>query len=185
MWYKPGDHYVVGNEDGIKDAQAKGYKRLLSLGFVWPPPASINASSRYGLPSLSKDDEYYISQDYWRGRIWTPMLQLVFWGLAQYTSEEAKSATDGLVEQSKALLLREWFGYASDNDYTGTGHRVYENYGADTAEGFAYSSSAAPMYAWGALAGHIGLVHHGFYDPLPKEVQRIKGNVSSAVSMFL
>lgn len=40
------------------------------------------------------------------GRIWSPMLQIVYWGMAEYTSAEAKGATDGLVEQSKALLLR-------------------------------------------------------------------------------
>ena len=34
------------------------------------------------------------------------MLQIVYWGMAEYTSAEAKGATDGLVEQSKALLLR-------------------------------------------------------------------------------
>jgi hypothetical protein len=185
MWYRPGDHYVVASADGTADAKAKGYTQLSSLGFVWPPPASANASSRYGLPSLSKDDEYYISQDYWRGRIWSPMLQLVYWGIEQYASKEAKGAADGLVAQSKALLLREWYGYDSDNTYTGTGHRVMENYGADTAEGFSYASSAAPMYAWGALSGHIGLVHNGFYDPLPADIANTKGNIKSAASMRL
>jgi hypothetical protein len=63
------------------------------------------------------------------------MLQLVYWGIAEYKSKEAKGATDGLVEQSKALLLREWYGYDSNNAYAGTGRRVYENYGADTGEG--------------------------------------------------
>jgi glycogen debranching enzyme len=150
----------------MNDAKQKGYKRTASLGFVWPAPASAEASSRYGLPSLSKDDPLYISQDYWRGRVWTPMLQIVYWGLAEYTSEEAKGAADGLVEQSKALMLREWFGYESNNDYAGTGRRVYENYGADTAQGYTYSSSAAPFYAWGALSGFIGLVHNGFYNAL-------------------
>merc|ERR1711924_436045 len=81
LWYKPelSDHYVVGSAEGKADARAKGYTQILSLGYVWPPPASANATSRYGLPSLSKDDVYYISQDYWRGRIWSPMIQLVFW----------------------------------------------------------------------------------------------------------
>jgi hypothetical protein len=32
---------------------------------------------------------------------------------------------------------------------------------------YTFSSSAAPFYAWGALAGFIGLVHNGFYNPLP------------------
>lgn len=166
VWYKPGDHYTVASAGGVIDATAKGYVMVQSLGYVWPPPASANATSRYGLPSMAKDDVTYISQDYWRGRVWTPMLQLVYWGLSEYTSAAARGATDGLVAQSKALLLREWHGYNSSNGYAGTGRRVYENYGADTAEGYAYSSSAAPMYAWGALSGFIGLVHNGFYEPL-------------------
>lgn len=62
---------------------------------------------------------------------------------------------------------KEWFGYDSNNGYAGTGRRVYENYGADTAQGYTYSSSAAPFYAWGALSGFIGLVHNGFYGALP------------------
>ena len=88
--------------------------------YVWPPPAAADAVSRYGLPSMSKDDVTYIAQDYWRGRVWTPMLQLVYWGLAEYpNSTAARGAADGLTQQSKALLLREWFGYDSNNDYAG------------------------------------------------------------------
>ena len=44
---------------------------------------------------------------------------------------------------------------------------VYENFGADTGEGYGYSSEAQPIYSWGALAGFIGLQANGFYDPLP------------------
>lgn len=167
VWHRPGDHYVVASAAGKAEAEASGYVRVQSLGYVWPPPGSPTAPSRYGLPSIAKDDPTYISQDYWRGRVWSPMLQLVFWGISQYTSPEAKGATAGLVAQSKALLLKEWQGYPSDNNYSGTGRRVYENYGADTAEGWAYSSPAAPLYAWGALSGFIGLVAEGFYDPVP------------------
>lgn len=112
------------------------------------------------------------------------MLQLVYWGLSQYTSATAKGAADGLVEQSKALLLREWFGYDSSHaPMVGSGRRVYENYGADTAEGFAYSSSAAPMYAWGALSGFIGLVHNGFYDALQDSV--VQPNPEAAVAALV
>ena len=41
-----------------------------------------------------------------------------------------------------------------------------ENYDCDTGEGYSYSSSAAPLYAWGALAGFIGLVENGCYAAL-------------------
>ena len=36
-----------------------------NLGFVYPPPGDVNAPSHFGLPSLTKDDPLYISQDYW------------------------------------------------------------------------------------------------------------------------
>ena len=213
VYYKLGDHYVVGSEAGRADALSKGYSKVSSLGFVWPAPGTQvgmsiaerfvmprkqrernvefprttnscvcarklnhsafvlrqNATSRYGLPSIAKDDRNYMLQDYWRGRIWTPMLQLVAWGLEEYSSEEVKGALGGLAQQSKAVLMRDWLGFESRDGYSGTGRRVYENYGADTAEGYSYSSSAFPMYAWGALAGFVGLRTEGFYAPLHNE----------------
>ncbi len=51
----------------------------------------------------------------------------------------------GLVQQSRTLLLREWSGFPSDDGYSGTGRRVYENFDADTGEGRSYSSSANPL----------------------------------------
>ena len=152
------------------DARSRGYTKVQTLGFVWPAPGTENATSRYGLPSISKDDEgdNYALQDYWRGRIWAPMIQLVYWALEQYSGSvpEAGDAMDGLVAQSKALLMREWRGYGGPNAYAGSGRYVYENFGADTGEGYGYSSEAQPMYSWGALAGFIGLQRHGFYAPL-------------------
>eukprot|EP00936_MAST-01D_sp_MAST-1D-sp1_P001464 g1464.t1 len=165
LWHNGSDHYVVASTVGKKDAAAAGYTRVMSLGFVWPPPGTANATSLYGLPAVSKDDASYIEQNYWRGRIWAPMIQLVYWALEQYSGSvpEADAAMDGLVVQSKALLMREWRGYGGLNSYAGSGRYVYENFGADTGEGYGYSSEAQPMYSWGALAGFIGLQRHGFY----------------------
>ena len=165
------DHYTVATAEGKADAAASGYKKVASLGWVWPAPGTANATSRYGLPSISKDDISYIDQDYWHGRTWSPMIQIVYWGLEQYSSAEAKGATAGLVAQSKAMLLKEWRGYGNQSapggSYAGSGRYVYENFGADTGEGYGYSSEAQPMYSWGALAGFVGLQANGFYDPLP------------------
>ena len=170
VWYKPGDHYTVASDAGKADAKMGGYQKVETLGFVWPAPGTANASSsRYPLPSISKDDPDYKDQDYWHGRIWGPMIQLVYWGLEQYQSETAKGAAAGLVAQSKALLMKEWQGSGSDDvaDPNPWGHLVFENYGADTGNGWEASSSATPLYSWGALTGFIGLQANGFYDPLP------------------
>ena len=97
------------------------------------------------------------------------MIQIVYWGLELYapTVPEAAGALDGLVAQSKALLLKEWHGYGNQSapggSYAGSGRYVYENFGADTGEGYGYSSEAQPMYSWGALAGFIGMQRDGFY----------------------
>ena len=56
--------------------------------------------------SISRDDKDYKDQNYWHGRTWSPMIQLVYWGLEQYTGAEAVGARKGLVAQSKALLLK-------------------------------------------------------------------------------
>jgi hypothetical protein len=162
------DHYVVASDSGKAEATSLGYEKVASLGFVWPPPGTANATSRYGLPSVSKDDLAYTDQNYWRGRIWSPMIQIVYWGLEQYTTtnKAAAGAAAGLVAQSRALLMKEWRGYGGVNSYAGSGRYVYENFGADTGEGYGYSSEAQPMYSWGALAGFIGLQANGFYDPV-------------------
>jgi hypothetical protein len=56
---------------GLADAKANGYVKQETLGYVWPPPGSVpGVASRYGLPSITKDDRAYVDQDYWHGRIW-------------------------------------------------------------------------------------------------------------------
>jgi hypothetical protein len=162
------DHYTAASEAGKADAISLGYQHVQTLGYVWPPPGTPNATSRYGLPAIAKDDPSYIDQNYWCGRTWSPMIQLVYWALEKYpTNKAAQGAAAGLVQQSRALLMKEWRGYGGQNSYAGSGRYVYENFGADTGEGYGYSSEAQPMYSWGALAGFIGLQANGFYDPLP------------------
>lgn len=74
-WFKAGTgHYVVGSDEGKAEAAATGYTKVGTLGYVWPPPGTENATSRYGLPSISKDDKDYIDQNYWHGRTVSPPL---------------------------------------------------------------------------------------------------------------
>ena len=70
QWYhpSPSDHYVVSSAEGRADAAAAGYTRVALLGYTWPAPGTANATSRYGLPSISKDDRDYKDQNYWHVR---------------------------------------------------------------------------------------------------------------------
>ena len=121
-------------------------------------------------PSSHSCPHRYSDQDYWHGRIWAPMVQLTMWGLEQYESAVVRGAAAGLVAQSRDLLMRNWRGYDGSNSpeegFGGNGRYVFENYGADTGEGDSYSSSAVPMYSWGALLGMVGLKANGFYEPV-------------------
>ena len=169
LWYSAdaADFFALASDTSRAAAAAVGYEKVASLGFVWPPPGSADATARYPLPAVTKDDPSYIDQSYWRGRAWAPMIQIVYWALRQYDAvPEARGAADGLAAQAKALLLKEWDGYGGDNAFAGTGRYVYENFDPETGEGYGFSSEAQPMYSWGALAGFVGMQHAGYYGPL-------------------
>jgi hypothetical protein len=167
LWHRAGDHYLVASAAGKVDAASGNYTKLETVGYVWPTPGSVpGVASRYGLPSISKDDRAYVEQDYWAGRIWGSMIQITYWGVSQYTSPQARGATAGLVAQSKALLLKNWRpepALQTNATAAGRGGYVFENYGADDGEGYSWTSSACPLYSWGGLTGFIGLQHAGFY----------------------
>eukprot|EP00966_Prymnesium_polylepis_P333429 7388890-Prymnesium_polylepis.2 len=63
LFYKDGDHYAVASAAGKADAAALGYVWSETLGYVWPAPGTANATSRYPLPAISKDDPTYIEQN--------------------------------------------------------------------------------------------------------------------------
>ena len=63
LWYTAahgGDHYSTSSEEGKAEAKALGYTFLRSLGWVWQAPGTANATSLYGLPSISKDDKVHV-----------------------------------------------------------------------------------------------------------------------------
>ncbi|MFO8007527.1 MAG: trehalase family glycosidase [Candidatus Brocadiia bacterium] len=104
------------------------------------------------LPSISRKDPGFDDQTYWRGRVWAPMNQIVYWGLTEYDLPEARRR---LAEASARLLLKEWREH---------GH-VHENYNSKTGEG-CDSDSSNRFYHWGGLLGLIALTEAGHYKPL-------------------
>lgn len=108
----------------------------------------------YILPSITRNDEAYKDNSYWRGRIWAPMNFLVYLGLRNYDLEKAQK---NLVSKSGELLLRQWL----NNGY------ICENYNAETGECTDVNSSDL-FYHWGGLLGFISLIEKG-YIPGPED----------------
>ncbi|MGD2174316.1 MAG: trehalase family glycosidase [Candidatus Brocadiaceae bacterium] len=101
------------------------------------------------LPSISRNDPGFADQKYWRGRVWGPMNQIVYWGLREYDLPDARRK---LAARSADLLLKEWREH----------RHVHENYNSMTGEGCDARSSNR-FYHWGGLLGLIPLMEAGHY----------------------
>ena len=85
------------------------------------------------LPTISRDDPLYPKQDYWRGKVWTPVNWLVYQGLKIYDWDlEARK----LAESSARMFLKPWREKAE----------CHENFLSTTGAG-----ASDPHYTWGAL----------------------------------
>jgi neutral trehalase len=103
------------------------------------------------MPSISRNDEYFGRQDYWRGRIWAPMNFLVYLGLRNYDLPDARKI---MVEKSANLLLQSW----TAENY------VCENYNAILGT-WNDRENCDRFYHWGALLGYISLIENGYVLP--------------------
>ena len=92
------------------------------------------------MPSISKNDEAYPSQNYWRGLIWGPMNFLVYMALRRQGLE--KPCHD-LAERSANLFLKVWRKY---------GH-ICENYNAVAGD-----ACGDRFYHWGGLLAYIAII---------------------------
>lgn len=136
----------------------------------------------WGLPSVSADDPTYMATghwNYWRGRVWGPMAQIVFWSLqgtpeelilppkrSRYSNENRKlmhaidsqgslsrtitKARKSLCAQMQALLMSQWE----------TNRHICENYSPFKN---ATECSGTLFYHWGALNGMIGIIEDGHF----------------------
>ena len=96
------------------------------------------------IPSVSRNDQAFKDNDYWRGRIWAPMNFLIYCGIRNYNLPDARK---DLVEKSKRLILKSWQEE----------HHVYENYNSVTGKGDDVINSDK-FYHWGALLAFITLL---------------------------
>jgi len=104
----------------------------------------------YILPSIARNDPAYPDQDYWRGRIWSPLNYLVYIALRH---SNQRKACEVLAQKSKDLLLREWL----------TKGHVHENYNGDTGDGCDVKNSDK-FYHWGALLSLVALIEAGYAE---------------------
>lgn len=98
-----------------------------------------------GLPSLScLSESFHPDGDYWKGRIWPPLLYLCAQGFKKYQSPVYQDIKAG----AEALLVQEWKRH---------GH-IHENYSSLTGQGEPQAgvyARSCPFYSWGGLLGII------------------------------
>lgn len=151
LWWSKSrkDFQTCGTDACHKDTHDTGYEFVGDLCAV---KSVNNLPCVYAMPSISRADPAFGDNSYWRGRIWGPMVQLVYWSLQEYDHIAAvKEARQQLCKQSFELLMKEWL----------TKHHVHENYNGQTGEGGDVGNSD-PFYHWGALLGYISLLEQGY-----------------------
>lgn len=105
------------------------------------------------IPSISRKDTAFQSQNYWRGRIWGPMNFLVYLGLRNYGLVDAQKI---LADKSERLFMEN----VRLNGY------VWENYNALTGNLTDIDEAGRrgdKFYHWGALLGFIKLIEAGYW----------------------
>lgn len=116
----------------------KMVKRLLDPKEFW---------GDYVIPTISRDDQAFKDQQYWRGTIWPPTNYLVYQGLKAYGFDATASE---FATKSVALFLRSWKNF----------QLCPENFDSRTGEpgGRRYQS-------WGPLFALIGLEEYLDFTP--------------------
>jgi hypothetical protein len=93
------------------------------------------------LPTISRDDPAFPTQDYWRGKVWPPHNWLIYQGLKMYEwDHEARL----LAESSAKMFFKAWRKNGE----------CHENFSSITGEGTGQSD---PHYTWGALMPLIAI----------------------------
>ncbi len=121
----------------------------------------FNPDEFYGdwmLPSITRDDELFEKQRYWKGAIWPPLNFLSYLGLRNYGMEEAHKI---LSEKSLQLIINEWqrMGFVGENYSSITG----------TADDTRLSSDR--FHSWGTLFGITAFIEAGFLPPIEDKIK--------------
>ena len=156
LWFSAsrGDYLTCGTQNCAQDTGGR-YQLIGTLGYVFNGTGVANMPCVFSGNSIIRSDPAFFDNNYWRGRIWGPHLQLMYWGLSEPTYKdipEVASARAALVNQSAALLLQNW----------GLFRQVTENFNGIVGVGEDVGN-ADPFYHWGALAGFLSFQEAGVY----------------------
>lgn len=153
LWWSEArkDYKVCGDSLACIDDDGN-YTLVKTICYAYNATGLDNLPCKYGVPSIARSDPAFWDNGYWRGRIWGPHLQLVYWGLRRYSHLPSVAAVRAvLVKQSRQLLLDNWrlFRHVNENSngITGTGEASYSDW----------------FYHWGALAGFLSFEEEGWY----------------------
>lgn len=105
-------------------------KHLLNPNEFW---------GEYVIPTISRDDQAFKDQQYWRGTIWPPTNYLVYQGLRAYGFDQVAS---DLAKKSSDLFLRIWKNY----------QLCPENFDSRTGE-----AGGQRYQSWGPLFGLMAI----------------------------
>lgn len=129
------------------------YVFVSDLCYAYNGTGPTNLPCKYGGPSIARGDPNFYDNDYWRGRIWGPHYQLMYWALRTYDHvPQVRAARLELVTMGKSLVEQNWnlFRQVAENVNGIIG--VAEDVG-----------SADPFYHWGALFGFVSFLENGVY----------------------
>jgi hypothetical protein len=129
--------------------------------------AGLRDDCYWGLPSIAASDASFPALGYWRGYIWAPMIQLVWWGLDNPRYENITQVALGrkaLVKQSYAMELSTWrnSGHICEN-YCPAKHATGTTSWQPNATDAEARCCGGNFYHWGALTGFVGLLEAGLY----------------------
>ena len=111
----------------------------------------------WGLPSIQASDPAFPKLGYWRGYVWGPMAQLVYWGLDHPKYRHCtfvQRAKASLAKQMNSLFMHLW----------SSKRHVCENFSPhkDSKE-----CTGDKFYHWGGLTGFLSLLENGYYEKPP------------------
>jgi len=112
LWYSAQrkDYQTCGSAHCLADT-ATGYALVGELCFAFNGTGAANQPCKFGGNSIVRSDDAFLDNDYWRGRIWGPHLQLIYWALNNAKYRDMPSVVEvrtALVAQGRRLMLQEW-----------------------------------------------------------------------------